>query len=88
MGEGQIAGLANFYEDDPVWKKDPKLEVIREIPKYVRMPGYPGPPTRQAAESMVKYVVVNMYARGCKGASTADTVKQAENELKEIYSKA
>jgi len=88
VGEGQIAGLLNFYEDDPVWKKDPKLELIREIPKYVRMPGYPGPPTRHAAEAMVKYVLVNMFARACKGMSTPDTIKQAEAELKEIYGKA
>jgi multiple sugar transport system substrate-binding protein len=88
VGEGQIAGLANFYENDPVWKKDPKLEVIREIPKYVRMPGYPGAPTRHAAESMVKYVIVNMFARACKGMSTPDTIKQAEAELKDIYAKA
>jgi multiple sugar transport system substrate-binding protein len=88
VGEGQIAGLLNFYEDDPVWRKDPKLEVIREIPKYVRMPGYPGPPTRHAAESMVKYVIVNMFARAAKGTSTPETIKQAESELKEIYSKA
>jgi multiple sugar transport system substrate-binding protein len=88
VGEGQIAGLANFYENDPVWKKDPKLEVIREIPKYVRMPGYPGAPTRHAAESMVKYVIVNMFARACKGMSTPETIKQAEAELKEIYAKA
>ncbi len=87
VGEGQIAGLANFYEDDPVWKKDPKLTVIREIPKYVRMPGYPGPPNRAAAESMVKYVVVNMFARAAKGTPTPDTIKQAESELKDIYSK-
>ncbi len=88
VGEGQIAGLANFYENDPVWKKDPKLEVIREIPKYVRMPGYPGPPTRHAAEAMVKYVIVNMFARACKGMSTAETIKQAEAEMKEIYAKS
>jgi multiple sugar transport system substrate-binding protein len=88
VGEGQIAGLANFYENDPVWKKDAKLEVIREIPKYVRMPGFPGPPTRHAAESMVKYVIVNMFARACKGTSTPETIKQAEAELKEIYAKA
>ena len=88
VGEGQIAGLAAFYENDPVWKKDPKLEVIREIPKYVRMPGYPGAPTRHAAESMVKYVIVNMFARACKGTSTAETIKQAEAELKDIYAKA
>jgi len=88
VGEGQIAGLATFYENDPVWKKDPKLEVIREIPKYVRMPGYPGAPTRHAAESMVKYVIVNMFARACKGTSTPETIKQAEAELKDIYAKA
>ena len=87
-GEGQIAGLLNYYEDDPVWKTDPKLEVIREIPKYVRMPGYPGPPTRHAAESMVKYVIVNMFARACKGTATPETIKVAEGELQEIYSKA
>ena len=87
-GEGLMAGLLNCYEDDPVWKKDPKLEVIREIPKYVRMPGYPGPPTRYAAEAMVKYVIVNMFARAAKGMSTPETIKIAESELKEIYSKA
>jgi multiple sugar transport system substrate-binding protein len=87
-GEGMMAGLLNFYEDDPVWKKDPKLAVVREIPKFVRMPGYPAPPSRAAAEAMVKYVIVNMFARGCKGMSTAETIKIAEGELKEIYSKA
>ncbi len=88
IGEGMMAGLLNFYEDDPVWKKDPKLEVVRQIPKYVRMPGYPGPPTRFAAEAMVKYVVVNMFARGAKGMATVETIKIAEQELKEIYGKA
>jgi multiple sugar transport system substrate-binding protein len=87
-GEGMMAGLLNYYEDDPVWKKDPKLEVVRQIPKYVRMPGYPAPPSRPAAEAMVKYVIVNMYARACKGMSTAETIKIAEQELKEIYGKA
>ncbi|MGE5849472.1 MAG: ABC transporter substrate-binding protein [Candidatus Methylomirabilota bacterium] len=88
IGEGMMAGLLNFYEDDPVWQKDPKLEVVRQIPKYVRMPGYPGPPTRYAAEAMVKYVVVNMFARGAKGMATVETIKIAEQELKEIYGKA
>jgi multiple sugar transport system substrate-binding protein len=87
-GEGMIAGLLNFYEDDPLWKKDPKLEVVRQIPKYVRMPGYPAPPSRPAAEAMVKYVLVNMFARACKGMSTPETIRIAEGELKEIYSKA
>ena len=36
---------------------------------------------------MVKYVVVNMFARAVKGMSTPDTIKQAESELKDIYAK-
>jgi multiple sugar transport system substrate-binding protein len=88
VGEGMMAGLLNFYEDDPVWKKDPKFEASRLTPKYCRLPGYPGPPSRHAAEAMVKYVIVNMFARACKGMSTAETIKIAEAELKEIYGKA
>lgn len=89
VGEGLMAGLLNYYEDDPVWKTgDPKLEVARLIPKYVRIPGYPGPPTRRSAEAMAKMVIVNMFARAAKGMSTPDTVKQAEADLKEIYSKS
>ena len=88
VGEGMMAGLLNYYEDDPVWRTDPKLAVIREIPKYVRMPGYPGPPTRAAAEAYVKYVIVNMFARAAKGMTTPETIKIAEAELKTIYAKA
>jgi multiple sugar transport system substrate-binding protein len=87
VGEGMMAGLLNYYEDDPVWKKDPKLEVVREIPKYVRMPGYPGPPTRAAAEAYVKFVIVNMFARAAKGMSTPETIAICEGELKQIYAK-
>lgn len=87
MGEGMMAGLLNYYEDDPVWKKDPKFEASRLTPKYVRLPGFPGPPSRVAAEAMVKYVIVNMFARACKGMSTAETIKIAESELKDIYGK-
>ena len=88
VGEGMMAGLLNYYENDPVWKKDPKIEIMRSIPKYVRMPGYPGPPSRQAAEAMVKYVIINMFARACKGMSTQETIAIAEGELKDIYAKA
>jgi multiple sugar transport system substrate-binding protein len=87
FGEGMMAGLLNFYEDDPVWKKDPKLETIRQIPRYVRMPGYPGPPSRQAQEALVKFVIVNMFARACKGMATVETIKVAEDELKTLYAK-
>ncbi|MBW2308801.1 MAG: extracellular solute-binding protein [Deltaproteobacteria bacterium] len=88
IGEGMMAGLLNYYENDPVWRKDPKLEIMRQIPKYVRMPGYPAPPSRPAAEAMIKFVIVNMFARACRGMSTRETISIAERELKDIYAKA
>lgn len=87
-GEGMMAGLLNYYEDDPVWSKDPKIEIMRSIPKYVRMPGYPAPPSRPAAEAMIKFVLVNMFARAVKGMSTQETIAIAEKEFKNIYAKA
>ena len=87
-GEGMMAGLLAYYDDDPVWKKDPKFGPSKDVPKYCRMPGYPAPPSRYAAEAMVKYVIVNMFARAAKGMPTPETIKVAEAELREIYSKA
>ena len=84
-GQGMMAGLLAFYENDPVWRSDPKLTILREIPKYVRMPGYPASPSRAAAEAMVKFTIVNMFARACTGMSTAETIKVATGELKQIY---
>jgi hypothetical protein len=37
---------------------------------------------------MIKFVIVNMFARAAKGTATAETIKIAESELKEIYGKA
>ena len=42
-------------------------------------------PTGQLAESVAKYVVVDMFAKACAGASTKDVIKNAEAQLKEIY---
>ena len=41
--------------------------------------------TRQLAESVAKYVVVDMFAKACSGTATKDVIKSAEAQLKEIY---
>jgi multiple sugar transport system substrate-binding protein len=49
------------------------------------LPGWPAPPDRRLAESVAKYVVVDMFAKACAGASTKEVIKNAENQLKGIY---
>ena len=46
------------------------------------------PPDRRLAESVAKYVVVEMFAKACAGASTKEVIKNAENQLKGIYKTA
>ena len=45
----------------------------------------PRRPSRQLAESVAKYVVVDMFAKACAGTSTKDVIKDAEAQLKDIY---
>jgi multiple sugar transport system substrate-binding protein len=40
------------------------------------------------AESVAKYVVVDMFAKACGGASTKEVIKSAETQLKGIYRSA
>jgi multiple sugar transport system substrate-binding protein len=37
------------------------------------------------AESVAKYVIVDMFAKACSGAPTKEVIKSAEVQLKEIY---
>jgi multiple sugar transport system substrate-binding protein len=37
------------------------------------------------AESVAKYIVVDMFAKACTGGSTKDVIKNAEAQLKGIY---
>jgi len=50
--------------------------------------GWPAPPNHQLAESVAKYVIVDMFAKACTGTSTKDAIKAAEAQLKEIYHSA
>jgi thiamine pyrophosphate-dependent acetolactate synthase large subunit-like protein len=45
----------------------------------------PAPASRQMAESVAKYVIVDMFAGACTGKSTPEVIKTAEAQLKQIY---
>ena len=57
----------------------------RDALATAHLPGWPAPPNRQLAESMAKYVVVDMFAKACADASTKEVIKNAEAQLKGIY---
>jgi ABC-type glycerol-3-phosphate transport system substrate-binding protein len=73
------------WYDHPVWVRDRKNIVFRDVIKDARWPGYVGPAGRKASEAMAKYILVDMFAKAIQGTSPEDALKWATAELKKIY---
>jgi hypothetical protein len=65
--------------------RDPKLRVVGEVIQYGRLPGWPGPPTRESAEVHAKFVLVDMAQNVVKGMAIPQAIDQAVAEMRRIY---
>src|SRR5262249_28409016 len=79
--QGYTSGATMGWEEDPVWDVDPVLRPFRDLPRTGRLVGYAGPPNRNAAEVVTKYIIVDMYANAIQGIAAEDAVKWAHGEL-------
>jgi multiple sugar transport system substrate-binding protein len=80
--------LLHGYDNAPMWDVEPRNRPFRDALANAHLPGWPAPASRQLAESVAKYVVVDMFAKACAGAPTKDVIKDAETQLKGIYRSA
>ncbi len=71
-----------------MWQVEPRNIPYRDALATAHLPGWPAPPSRQLAESVAKYVVVDMFAKACAGAPTKDVIRTADAQLKDIYRSA
>jgi multiple sugar transport system substrate-binding protein len=84
-GEAYYAPFLHGYDNHPMWTAEPRYMPFKESLKTSRLHGWPGPPGHQASESVAKYVVVDMFAKACRGDSTRDVIATAASQLKQIY---
>ncbi len=77
--------LLHAYDNAPMWNVEPRNIPYRDALATTHLPGWPAAPDGRLAQSVAKYVVVDMFAKACGGASTKDVIKNAETQLKEIY---
>ena len=77
--------LLHGYDNAPMWQVEPRNIPYRDALSNAHLLGWPAPPSRHLAESIAKYVVVDMFAKACAGASTKEVIKNADAQLKEIY---
>src|SRR5216683_5180138 len=77
--------LLHGYDNAPMWQVEPRNLPYRDALANAHLLGWPAPPSRHLAESIAKYIVVDMFAKACAGASTKEVIKNADAQLKEIY---
>ena len=83
--QGFSVGSTKMWEDDPVWKVDPIMAPFRRAAESGHFAGYAGPAGRAAAETISKFIIVDMYAKAVQGAPAEEAVKWAHDELVKIY---
>jgi multiple sugar transport system substrate-binding protein len=76
------------YDNAPMWQVEPRNLPYRDALSSAHLPGWPAPVSRAQSEVIAKYVVIDMFAKACAGASTKDVIKDAAGQLKDIYRSA
>ena len=79
------APFLHGYDSHPMWNVEPRYLPYKESLKTSHLHGWPGPAGHQLSESVAKYVVVDMFAKACRGDSTKDVIATAASQLKQIY---
>ncbi|MFN8522891.1 MAG: substrate-binding domain-containing protein [Chloroflexota bacterium] len=84
--EGYYGGVSEKHDAALPWDKFPPiLKMFKEVGKYGRMIGWPGPPDQKAGLAWSKYIVVDMFAKAIGGETPEAAAKWAEGQLKEVY---
>jgi multiple sugar transport system substrate-binding protein len=83
--DAYYAPFLHGYDDHPMWKPEPRYLPYKESLKTTRPHTWPGPQGHAASESVAKYVLVDMFAKACRGDATKDVIATAAAQLKQIY---
>jgi multiple sugar transport system substrate-binding protein len=83
--KGYSIGATKDWQKHKVWDEDPVMLPFRNAADHAQFAGYPGPASRQAAEALSKYIVVDMYARAVQGTPAEESVKTAHGEMVQAY---
>ncbi len=77
------------FDKADFWGGDPKVLAYRDAQKMTFWEGYRGPINSAVAAVSAEYILVQMFAAVCAGASTPEeAAKEAERRMNRIYRKA
>jgi multiple sugar transport system substrate-binding protein len=83
--QGFSVGTTKAWENHKLWNDDSVMAPFRTAAESGRFAGYAGPAGRAAAETISKFIIVDMYAKAVEGMAAEEAVKWAHAELVKIY---
>ncbi len=83
---GFIAQSLRAYQDNPIWRSDPKIAPFGAAPEDTRSLSWPATPSPASASVFANFVVVDMFAAAVSGALTAKAaIQRAQKQVAKIY---
>jgi multiple sugar transport system substrate-binding protein len=83
--QGFSVGATKMWEKHKLWNDDPVMAPFRGAAESGRFAGYAGPAGRAAAETISKFIIVDMYAKAVQGMAAEEAVKWAHAQLVKVY---
>lgn len=83
---GYVSQTLRAYENAPVWDRDPKVRVFRDVAQRGKPASWPAPLGQAAAGVFADFVVVDMFADAVTGTmSPKDAASKAEKRAQRYY---
>jgi multiple sugar transport system substrate-binding protein len=83
---GYLTHPLNAYDENSVWKTDPKLSICRDVAKRTLTAGGLGSVGERAASALADFIVLDMVASVCTGRSSIkEAIAIAERQARRIY---
>jgi len=83
---GYLSQALRGYDDSPLWQRDPRVRVFRDVAARGRPIGYAGPLGQQAAAALAENIVADMFTEVVGGqAAPRDAAQRAERRAQRIY---
>ena len=87
-GDMYYAPFLKGYDKSPEWNKEPRFLPCQRLLNTGKLPGWPAPLDARAGQVYATFLIADMFAKACTGASTKDVIADAVTQLRKIYSPA
>jgi len=84
-GGGFNHPLLKRFDQNPVWRRDPKLKVLIGYARWMHLHVWPAPSSDKTQLVDQLFIIPNMFAKAVTGTPTKVAMEWCEKELRRIY---